>query len=308
MPSRFWGDATLFGIRISIVSNNEDALNAALSVLAKSETTTLPVPPVSSIYIVLIARQFDRPVTDCTQIKDHRLYIVQDRIALHANGRRGRGVCVFSDRDVNGDAFEEAVRTIALFLVAHADRTPVHASAIMIGHTAIVLAGKSGSGKSSLALAANRAGLPILSEDAVFVQLEPTLRVWALCTSIHVFAEDAPADAPGGTRIRSGGLKRAIPIAYPRRYAERATLCLIARGSRIEFEAIDREEAVRQLTRALEPGFDYYGARSERVIRALATGGCWRLTLSRDPDEAIAKLLSDFSEPAACGQVVEAES
>ena len=59
---------------------------------------------------------------------------------------------------MDGVMSEEMINTLVLFLVAQAARTPLHASAIMLGDTAIVLAGRSGSGKSSLALAADRAG------------------------------------------------------------------------------------------------------------------------------------------------------
>jgi hypothetical protein len=288
------------------VSNNVDALHAALSVLPNWDSLEV-APQESSIYIVLVARPVARPMADCTRIKGHRLYIVQDRIALRANGRRGRGACVFPV-DIDSNAFEEAVRTVALFLVAHAGRTPVHASAIMIGPMAIVLAGKSGSGKSSLALAANRAGLSVLSEDAVFVQLEPSFRVWALCEAIHVVTEDAPSDPTRHIRIRAGRGKRVIPIVRPRRYADRAILCIIARGRQVGLERTDREEAVRLLTHAPEPGFNYYGTRAELVIRALATEGCWRLTLSRDLDAAIAQLMSTFSEISAPGQIAEGGS
>ena len=55
---------------------------------------------------------------------------------------------------------------------------------------------------------------------------------------------------------------------------------------------------VATLTAAPEPGFDYYGAQSERAIRAIAAGGCWRLTLSGDPDAAITALIDAFTE---CG-------
>jgi hypothetical protein len=281
-----------------------DALNAALSVLPKWDTLEA-APQESSIYIVLVARPVARLMADCARIKGHRLYIVQEGIALRANGRRGRGTCVFP-KDIDSSAFEEAVRTITLFLVAHAGRTPVHASAIMIGHRAIVMAGNSGSGKSSLALAANRAGLSVLSEDALFVQLEPSFRVWALCEAIHVVTEDAPPGPTGGNiRIRAGRRKRAIPIRRRRQYADRAILCVIARGKQVGLERIDREEAVRLLTQAPEPGFNYYGARAELAIRALATEGCWRLTLSRDLDAALAELVFTFSEVSTREQTAE---
>ncbi|MXO58902.1 hypothetical protein GRI89_05030 [Altererythrobacter salegens] len=44
---------------------------------------------------------------------------------------------------------------LALFLVSHNRRIPIHASAIRAGETAILFAERSGAGKSSLALAAD---------------------------------------------------------------------------------------------------------------------------------------------------------
>ncbi|HEY2446891.1 MAG TPA: hypothetical protein VGI20_14240 [Rhizomicrobium sp.] len=221
--------------------------------------------------------------------------IVRGGIALRGNGRLGRGACVFPGGGTDSGAFREAINTIVLFLVAHAGRTPIHASAVMIGDRAIVLAGRSGSGKSSLAQAADRAGLPVLSDDTVFVQVEPSFRVWGRTEAIHLREADVPAGVTGGIRIRAGRLKRALPVARPRRNADQALLCVIGQGGNFGLEPIQQEEAVRMLTEAPEPGFEFYGARSEEAVRAVAAGGCWRLTLSRDPDAAIAALIAAFS-------------
>lgn len=294
MPSEFWGDTNLFGIRISFRANHRDALRAALSVFSKWDCDGQPAQE-ASIYVVLNARDAVRTMSDSVRIDGPHLSIVCNGIALRANGRRGRGACIFPGQDASGSAFREAIHTIVLFLVAHAGRTPIHASAIIIGGRAIVLAGRSRSGKSSLALAADRAGLPVLSEDSVFVQIEPTLCVWSLAEAIHLLEADAPGELAGGIRVRSGCVKRALPIADPRRNADKASLCIIARGDSVGLDKIQPDEAVRVLTEAPEPGFEYYGVHSERAIRAITAGGCWRLTLSHDPDAAIATLIAAFS-------------
>ena len=72
-----------------------------------------------------------------------------------------------------------------------------------------------------------------------------------------------------------------------------------ARGDGVGLEKIPQDQAVRMLTEAPEPGFDYYGAQFERAIRAIAAGGCWRLMLSGDPDAAIATLIAAFAERTA---------
>ena len=94
-------------------------------------------------------------------------------------------------------------------------------------------------------------------------------------------------------------MKRVLPIAHPRRTSRKACLCVITRGDAIGLEKIPQDEAVPILTEAPEPGCDYYGARFERAIRAIAAGGCWRLTLSDDPNAAIAVLIDAFSERSA---------
>ena len=299
MPSEFRGDTNVFRVRIAFKSNNQDALRAALSVFAKCNCDEQPTQG-ASIYVVLRAREPDLAISDRARIVGPHLSIVQNGIALRANGRRKLGVCIFPGHGVDGDAFREAVHTIVLFLVAHAGRTPLHASAIIIGDRAIVLAGRSRAGKSSLALAADRAGLPLLSEDTVFVQTEPSFCVWGMAEAIHLLEADAPAgERAGDIRIRARRVKKVFPIARPRRQADKASLCVIARGGGVGLERIAQDDAVRMLTQAPEPGFDYYGAQFERAIRAIAAGGCWRLMLSGDPDAAIATLIAAFAERTA---------
>src|SRR5437868_353296 len=231
MPSEFRGEANLLGIQIALRSNSREALHTALSIFAKWNCGG---EPTQTICVALCARNADLTMSDRARIVGPHLSVVQDGIALRANGRWGVGGCVFAARDVSGEAFREAIHTVVLFLVAHAGRTPVHASAVVIGDTAIVLAGSSRSGKSSLALAADRAGLPVLSEDSVFVQLEPSFRVWGMAESIHMLATGAPAvDNAGNLRVRKGRVKRVLPIAHPRRTSTKACLCVITRGDAV---------------------------------------------------------------------------
>ena len=76
-------------------------------------------------------------------------------------------------------------------------------------------------------------------------------------------------------------------------------LFLLTQGDRILFHRLDPEDAVRELARDPEPGYEFYGARLEEAIRALAAGGCWRLSLSTNPDEAIAALVRAFAITAS---------
>jgi hypothetical protein len=188
----------------------------------------------------------------------------------------------------------EVVDPLLLFLLTRAGRVPVHAAGVCVGETAVVLAGASGSGKSTLAHAALRAGLGVLSDDTVFVQREPALRVWGYPRPIHLLPESAAAaGACGAPRLRGGRWKLAIPSAAGSAptSASRAVLCLLARGEAVSLRPLPVEEAVTTLVGGLDPGFDHFRREVPEVVRALAAGGAWRLTLSAEPEEGVAAIL-----------------
>lgn len=293
MPSGFFGSATVLGIDVAFASNSEQALNAALAIFPgrNDGKTFLPTP---SVYVVLTAIYTDHTPAPEHRILEKHLYIARSGITLNADGELGLGNCSFCTDVTDTELFREAINTLVLFLVAQTGRTPVHASAVMIGECAYVLAGRSGSGKSVLALAAQRAGLPVLAEDTVFVQLHPSLQVWGHAESIHVQENDAPPGSQGQMRLRSGRLKRVLPIANIQHSADKAVLCVIAHGDRVMLEPLSSESAVRALIDQPEPGYDFYGTRMEEAIRAVAACGCWQLTLSSDPRAAIAALIDRF--------------
>lgn len=189
-------------------------------------------------------------------------------------------------------ALTELTDTLLLFLLARRGRTPVHASAFMLGDVAIVLAGTTGSGKSTLALAAGLRGLPILSDDTVFVQRDPAFALWGFPRAIHVYPEDGPA-GKYPSRFRNRKLKSAIEAPAVALCAEAALLILIEAGGRLELAPVDTADAVRSLMH-LEPGFDLLAAESRAAIEALASRGAWRLTLERDPRAAIDFLVKNL--------------
>ena len=185
----------------------------------------------------------------------------------------------------------EVIDTLLLFLLTRSGRVPLHAAGVMCGGTALLLAGPSGSGKSTLSLAANGRGLRILSDDTVYIQMLPRLRIWGLPRPAHVF----PADAPGfisETRLRAGKLKAVVPVrawAGPP-VAEQVAVVLLERGERIGLEPVEPQVAADALSR-LEPGFDLLARESAEAIAAVTAGGAWRLTLTRDPAAAIEALV-----------------
>jgi hypothetical protein len=193
----------------------------------------------------------------------------------------------------------EVVDPLLLFLLTRAGRVPVHAAGVMIGGTAVVLAGRSGSGKSTLTLAALREGLEVLSDDTLFVALQPRLRVWGLPRPVHLLPETPlRAEEVGAVLRRRGGRwKLALTASHGwarGAVAERATLCVLRRGTGVELLPLDPEVAAAQMDAALEPGFDHFRDRLPAVVRALAAGGARRLVLSPRPEEAIAALREEF--------------
>ena len=197
------------------------------------------------------------------------------------------------------DLTREVADTLLLFLLTRSGRVPVHAAGVVIGNTAVVLAGPSGTGKSTLSLAAMARGLRILSDDTVYIQLQPSLRIWGFPRPVHVFPADAPRFTDG-TRLRAGKLK--VAVALPPHpgppLADCVALVLLERGDAVRLEPIERSVAIQALSR-LEPGFDLLAEESAAAIAVLAQAGAWRLTLSRDPVEAVEALLARFGPGSA---------
>ena len=288
MPSEIeiYADIVLFDIRIAFSSNDQRALDAALALYPewKNRDVSRDTP---AIYIVLSRYDVNRFHENSHRVEGHLLVIERDDMSAHADGRAHSGSCAF-EKNFDAAQLADLVNTMLLFLLGHTGRVPLHASAVMLGDTAIVFAGGSGAGKSTLALAAIRQGLPLLSDDTIFVQTEPHFRLWSLAGPIHVFEKDAPGETGGGMRLRGGRWKKSLPAADRRRSAERAILCVLTRGGDVVMTPLPQEDAVTALTATPEPGYEFYGEASRVAARALADGGAWRLTLSADPAQAIA--------------------
>lgn len=209
------------------------------------------------------------------------------------DAERGEAGCTVSEAGLcdAGGWCETVLDPLILVLVTRRDRTPVHASAFLAGDLAVLLAGPSGSGKSCLALAAHWAGFGLLSDDTVYVQMRPELRIWSIPRPIHLFAEDAPEGEGGPVRLRNGKRKvaLALPPGPPRDPAKRAVLCVLARGRHVELDPLD-PAAAQALLGPLEPGFDLLPEQGQAMRESLIRKGAWRLTLGDRPADAIALL------------------
>ena len=278
----------LLGLPVELVADDPDLLATACEAYADWPSETPHSEPAIEVRLELGSDPDMEAVADI-RVGGMRLTLTGAGIAGHADAGSKRAHCVVPRRLV-GDATAmaaEVTDTLLLFLLARSGRTPVHAAGVLLGDTALVLAGPSGSGKSTLALAAMGRGLPILSDDTLYIQLRPGLRIWGVRRPLHVFPEDAPRFTRG-RRLRGGKLKAVVPLAPGAAggFADRALLILLERGDRLDLTRLDAEAAVVGLSR-LDAGFDLLPRESAEAARALAAGGAWRLTLARDPDAAI---------------------
>lgn len=230
------------------------------------------------------------------RIDGARLSIRGDGVDAGADARQGRAWCRVGDARRFGDpGFRERVLdTLILWMITRCDRTPVHASAFVAGGIGVMLAGRSGSGKSCLAWAAHAAGYALLSDDTVYVETRSRFRLWGIPRAIHLFPEDAPERADAPIRLRNGKRKRAIALPVARRaVASRAVLCVLARGERVALDPLDPDAAIAVIG-APEPGFDLLEAEAAAAIRHITRKGAWRLTLGADPHAAIRLLAANL--------------
>lgn len=237
---------------------------------------------------------------DLRGMGEARIRIAGGRLHLTAAGAEGvactaarRGWCRVSGSYLAKPQRlrEDVLEPLALWLITHNGRTPLHAAGLLAGDSAILLAGRSGAGKSSLAVAADRAGLQVLSEDTVYLQRTPALKVWGWPGLAHILPEDLHGML-GTVRIRNGRLKHAVSLrtsAPGGANAREATVVVLQHGARAGLGFIESDEALRRLAH-LEPGFDLLRTDIEAAHRLLTEKGAWLLTLSKDPAEGISVL------------------
>jgi hypothetical protein len=201
------------------------------------------------------------------------------------------------------------LEALVLSVVTWMDRMPVHASAVVRGSTALLLAGPSGRGKSTLTCAAPGAGLRVLADDMVFVQLEP-LRVWGMPTFLHLPADSRrffPELADVGVSLASSGKSKlaldlgARAMAAPFPVAERLGICVLERSSAASpgWRRLDAGALGAAMGR-LDAGFDLFADGYPRLLGALATRGGFALDVGSDPHAAARTLheLIDVVEAA----------
>ena len=194
------------------------------------------------------------------------------------------------------------LEALTLWVLGHLDRQPVHAAALRRGESVLLLAGASGVGKSTLAYAAGREGMRVLTEDVVAVGLRPGPRAWGLPGRIHL-APDAVRWFPelrdvawtvvSNEREKLAVDLRALGLSAPADPFVRCGVCLLRRGGAVGIERVAPAEVAAALGEP-EPGFDTFAGSIEPCLRWLSAGGGWRLTLPDSPLPAVAELARIF--------------
>jgi hypothetical protein len=190
------------------------------------------------------------------------------------------------------------LEALTLAVLTRLDRMPLGAACITRGDTALLLAGSTGSGRSTLAYAAARAGYGVLSEDRVAVQLDPRLRLWGTPGWLYLpldaadhfeeLADREPDLLVNGTpriAIRSDSLDAlpAVPVA------QRAAVCVLApaKEDTPPLETLDGTALQEAMIAGLDPSADLFADTIGDSIAVLAGHGGWRLRTGPDPLAAL---------------------
>jgi hypothetical protein len=149
----------------------------------------------------------------------------------------------------DGDGWEHRIGTMAVpLLLAERGELAVHAAAVGTCGRAVLFAGPSGRGKSTLALAASEGGHSVLSEDGVTIDPDDErLRVWPGLRGVRV----AVPDRLNGSRGRRDFID--LPAGQEAREPlPLGAICLLGeRGERLEIRPLSPAAAVPALVPSL---------------------------------------------------------
>lgn len=228
-----------------------------------------------------------------------------DRIIVHTPGSVGIADCARREatayitpallRADRAQVRYSMIEGLTLMLVTARDRYPVHAAAVMRGPVALLLAGPPGSGKSTLAYQAYRHGLRVLSDDAAYVQLTPTFRLWGMLGPVHLLpatrahfpelAGHTPAWLANGNEKFLLSISDQWPVPP---VASRAGVCLLERtGGAASCARASATEVETSLAAGLGVSRVRFGPALHDALAQLAGRGGWRLSLSADPADAL---------------------
>ena len=295
----------VLGVPMRFESNSQAVIDIAAEAFSEPIGTTKPWrrrPLIVRVVVYHGDDGADTPVRVWSPDPTRLVLHGSDRVAFTDPLRRTAIAYVSCALVARRTVFRQAVLEQLTFgLVDHYDRFPVHAAAIARDGAAVLLYGPSGAGKSTVAYAAHLAGLTVVSDDVVWLQLRPRPTVWgppghsrriSLMPDARERFPTLTAVEP--TTLPNGKRKLSIPIEGAASLrVEHAVVCLITRSADRTLLSRERPEQIAEaLSRPIEPGFDRFPARAAACARALAGAGGWRLAISDDVSTAVPHLVA----------------
>lgn len=292
----------VLGRRVLFQSNSSAVLEAvdrsfgSWARLAESFQDSTPVCRVR-LFVEEGEEPSERPAVRYLLPEPNRLIFSTGKSVGVAEVDRGEAYAFVTTGFVARDTYFRygVIEALTLKLVIGTGRHPVHAATVVRNGRALLLAGPSGVGKSTLAYAASRAGLEVRGDEAAYVQRDPALRVWGMPGTLRLstlgalhfpeLSEVPPIVSLNGKQKVVVDLDIEDDVLSP---VEEAAVCILSKGHDTALlERLKPSVVFDFLTSRVESGFDINPAEGKRVAQQLAGNGGWRVKLSDDPFDAV---------------------
>jgi len=215
----------------------------------------------------------------------------------------GCAVGFVSPEVVSDTSFFQYVFLECLFhvMVVHWSHTPVHCSSVALNGRGALICGPSGAGKTTLAYACAKAGMQIISDDVVHLQIDPACRkltLWGnpwtlrlLPDAVQIFPELV------GTEVKQRSdhewhLEVDVSLRFP---GQASVSCLPAAliflkchdGGKNQIRLLEKELALRRLGQDVVFDEEPVIARHQEVLRELVMAGVYELSYTGSPAVAV---------------------
>ena len=292
----------VLGRRVLFQSNSSAVLEAvdrsfgSWARLAESFQDSTPVCRVR-LFVEEGEEPSERPAVRYLLPEPNRLIFSTGKSVGVAEVDRGEAYAFVTTGFVARDTYFRygVIEALTLKLVIGTGRHPVHAATVVRNGRALLLAGPSGVGKSTLAYAASRAGLEVRGDEAAYVQCDPALRVWGMPGTLRLstlgalhfpeLSEVPPIVSLNGKQKVVVDLDIEDDVLSP---VEEAAVCILSKGHDTALlERLKPSVVIDFLTNRVESGFDLNPTEGRRVAEQLAGNGGWRVQLSDNPFDAV---------------------
>ncbi|MGH7467537.1 MAG: HPr kinase/phosphorylase [Longimicrobiales bacterium] len=304
----------VLGVPVDFETNDQTVIRAladSLSAVGPAQPSEVPPPHVPAIRLWLA----DHDTGSASAVSFHTsaphvLDIEGPGFHGRADAQAGRASCTLTGAALDDrDRFQDTIlATLMLFLVTRLDRQPFHAAALQAHGRGVLLTGPSGAGKSTLAYAALRRGWNIRSDDTVYLQSKPNLRIWTRPTRLHLspdaalwfdeLAHQSPVPRDAGKWKLVVRVMQSDPSPPP---LEQALTCFLERSTGAPTtRRLSVDDAIARSLRNMESGFSAFRASIEPVLHTLISqNGAWLVHTGSDPRLAVLALeqLLDSNAP-----------